>query len=1042
MDRTRLEEALALISTQRGRIGDATIDTAVTVLEEKLAGLPPPAERAPETTSTPLQRKQVTILFAALDGFTRLVGSARNTERLRQIDLLWRRFDESILAHGGVVDKHMGDVIMGIFGAEVAREDDPERAVRCALALREMAADYLGSAERGKTGVTAAPVIRIGINTGQVILGQVGSDAGRTAIGDAVNVASRLKEAADGAGIYISQETYRLVRERFRVEALGEVIVKGRRGPVAVFRVLGSRPRVFYPGREPGRDDVGELRSPMIGRDEEMSSLKGALSDVLTRQRGRLVLIVGDTGVGKSRLAAEFYRWLESSGHAMTIFQARCDQWMARTPYGLLRELLVTHFNIDESDRRTTIEGKIAHQLSATLFDGRPADNSEIADRVRAIIRLVGMGLPAEMEPGPDSAAGAADREQSIALLLDYLEATARSQLTLFLIEDIHWIDDDSLNLLERVCVSAADKPLLMLGMARHSFFERRPDWLDRVNIPTTRILLQPLNELRCREMVLSILRDLPRIPAELTQLIVESSAGNPFFAEELIQVLIEDGVIVPHEKGWMLRPYELHRLRVPATLTGVLQARLDRLPEVERVTLQQAAVIGDEFWTGAVQAVNAASRYPHTAEQVEAALQSLERRDIVYRTSAPMFAGHQAYRFSHAVLREVAYESVLLRNRPGYHLEAAQWLEEQSDERLADYAALIAPHHEMGGRAPAAARLYEVAAARALDQFKVSGAIQYFRKVLDLLGDRPQHIDTRLATMERLGHALQRRGRLVEALDTYRTMHDTAELDGNILGRARALNAQAAVLCELGRYEPALESAGDAERLARLTDGELELVRSLLHQAEVASRLGRTHEALAAATAAVERGRSLDAPLETARGLALMARLPSAVAQPQTEQAAMAELDALVESLVNSDQDRDAAGVLHQMGDLLLAQGRPAGAAETFRRALERARAAGELGLAARVLRQMGLATCRAGNAADAINQLEEAAGLAEVTDDRYLRLGCRLAMGEALAAQGHSAAAEATLRQVIATAEDPQRMGNWEELPRAYRLLAGLEK
>ncbi len=1039
IDRSRIEEALEFMAAQRGRFGDAAVDTAVAVLEERLAALPRPAvEQSPVARSPQIQRKQVTILFAALNGFTHLAATKRNTERLRQIDLLWRRLDGTIHAHGGIVDKHMGDVIMGIFGAEVSREDDAERAVRCALALRETADDYLNALERDDLATEGAPTIRIGINTGQVILGQVGSDTGRTAIGDAVNVASRLKEAAAEADIYISQDTYRLVRNSFRVEPLGDVTVRGREMPVPAYRVMGSRPRVFFPGLE----DAGEFRSPMIGRDKEMSVLQAALSRTMTEGRGRLVLITGDVGVGKSRLAGEFYRGLEPSVGEASIFVARSDERMAQIPYGLLRDLIITHFNIDEGDEAAAIEERIVKRLAESRAGQNPFDESEARNQARAITRLVGLYPSGDHQPEPGGDDGAAVRDQAIAAFLNYLEALPRSPLTLFLLEDIHWIDEDSLDLLERVCAAATDQALLMIGLARPTFLERWPHWPARSNIPTTRLTLQPLNEFQSREMVHTLLRRLPQVPPELAQLIVHSSAGNPFYAEELIQVLIEDGIIVVHDQGWLLRPRQLTRLRVPATLTGVLQARIDRLPDVERVTLQQAAVIGDEFWAGAVQAINTASRYPYSAEQTEAALQSLERRDIIYRPPASVFGGTQAYRFTHAVLREVAYESVLLRDRPGYHLETAQWLEAQSGERPADFAALIAQHHELGGRVAEAAHLYETAATRSLEQFKLTNAIQQFRKVIDLLRDRPQDIDTRLAAMERLGDAQRRRGRLVEALETYRLMHDTAELDGNIQLRARARNARSLTLLRLGRHDEAFEAAREAERLARLTDAAIELIRSLLLQAESAGRLGRAHEAMAAAVSAVGRGRKLDAPIETAAGLAMIIRLPSAMAQPQASLEAMAELEALVEAATNDGQERRAAFMLRLIGDTLLAQGRAADAAGYYDRGLGLAQRVNDLGLSAELLRQSGLALCRMGNAPEAISRIEEAAGLAEVTGDRYMRLRCRLAMGEALAAQGHVAAAEATLRQAIAAAENRQRMGGWEELPHAYRLLAELAK
>ena len=228
LTRDQLHDALSQFAAQRARFGDAT-ETVVRVLEERLAALPVETTVVVAPRPKNEQRKQVTVLFAAIDGFTRLAGATHNTERLRQIDLLWRQLDETIFAHGGIVDKHMGDVVMGIFGVPAARENDPERAVRCAFALRELAGEALaalvgvsGRAEKGPE-----LVMRIGINTGPVSLGQVGSDDGQTAIGDTVNVASRLKEATDEGGVYISQDTYRLVRHLFRVEPLGATMPYG-----------------------------------------------------------------------------------------------------------------------------------------------------------------------------------------------------------------------------------------------------------------------------------------------------------------------------------------------------------------------------------------------------------------------------------------------------------------------------------------------------------------------------------------------------------------------------------------------------------------------------------------------------------------------------------------------------------------------------------------------------------------------------------------------------------------------------------------------
>ncbi len=1034
LDRTQLQEAIAVLSAERARLGETVVATTLAVLRERERTAPLPAGASPAAEPGE-QRKQVTILFAAIDGLTRL-SAAPNTEKLRQIDLLWRRLDEIIYSHGGLVDKHMGDVVMGIFGAPLARENDPERAVQCGLALREAIDELVElDPERFGDGDRAArPIIRVGINTGQVSLGRVGSDADQTVIGDAVNVASRLKDATGEAGIYISQDTYRLVRHSFVVAPLGEVVVKGRQTPVIVYRVVGPQPRLFFTGSE----GVEGVVVPMIGRRQEMAALRAALEETAQTGRGRLITIVGDAGVGKSRLLREFHRRLDEFPLKPTLFQGRAEQRLTQVPYGLARDMLIRHFGIAENDRAATIQERLVAGLAANLPTSRRVTRSAgLRDRALAIGRLTGLSLPALLLrdwAGPEDST---QRERAITTLLEYFQAVSRrSAATVFFVEDIHWADEDSLDLLQRLAALTAEAPLLIICLTRPMLFERRA-WPGAAAGVAETLPLSPLSETDSRELVLTILRKLPQIPPALSDLIVQSAAGNPFYVEELVRVLIEDGVIIPTDEAWHVRPRELTRLRVPATLTGVLQARLDRLPEIERVTLQQAAVIGDDFWAEAVQQMNAVARFPLAEAQVAAALEALVRRDMIYRASATALPGGPAYLFKHAVLREVAYESVLLRDRLIYHLQAARWLETQSADRAAEYAAPIAQHYEAAGRAADAAHHYEIAAGRAAEQFKIGPAIVYYRKVLELLKDQPQYLDTRLAVLNRLGRALRQEGRLVEALDTYRAMHDGAQRDGNLPAQARAENAQAAVLLELDDAIQAAAAAARAEELARLGGAELEVTRALLLQGEAAGLRGDARAAARAAHAAVERARALDAPRETAYGLALLALHGPAGENDEEGRAALAELAALSDTPAERQRPADAAYVLAHRGWLALELGHAAEARALLQQALAGQRAEGDQQAAAETLRRLGLAACRLGEDAAAGDYLEEAAALAEATGSRYLRLHCRLAMGEALLAQEHYLAAEATLRQVIAAAEDARLLGRWRELPHAYGLL-----
>jgi len=462
-DRAQLQEAMSLLSGQRARWGEGVIATTLDVLAERLAALPDAPGDAPAAPPAE-QRKQATILFATLEGFTRLTGAAHNTEPLRQIDLLWRRLDETILDHGGIVDKHMGDVVMGVFGVPAARENDPERAVRCALAIRELLGDFLAAQREARAADPGepeppAPSVRIGINTGPVSLGQVGSDAGQTAIGDAVNVASRLKEAAAESGVYVSHDTYRLVGDLFRAETLGQVSVKGRQAPITVYRIVGSQPRPFFDRAE----GVEGVEAPLIGRAAEMAVLHEALREAAQTGRGGLVAIVGDAGVGKSRLMREFNRSLASFPFKVTRFQGRTDQRLMEVPYSLLRDLLLSHFGIEDSDRAATIEEKLVRGLSVGLpGEDSPTRQAGRRERARIIGQLIGLDLPGGV------AAPAAARERALESLLDYFGMVADlSAATVVFLEDVHWADDDSLDFLERLAALAAERPLVVVCLAR-----------------------------------------------------------------------------------------------------------------------------------------------------------------------------------------------------------------------------------------------------------------------------------------------------------------------------------------------------------------------------------------------------------------------------------------------------------------------------------------------------------------------------------------------------------------------------------------------
>lgn len=1038
-DREEILQAIDILKRRRSRFGEEAVATSVAVLEELLAGshsttpLPRAAGPSHEQTTTD-QRKQVSILFAAIDGFTRLAGSSHHTEQLRRIDQLWRRLDETIEEHGGLVDKHMGDVVMGFFGVPAARENDPERAVYCALAIREGVAEFFAE-ERNLSNhdsPKASPTVRIGINTGSVSLGRVGSDSGYTVIGDAVNVASRLRESAREGGIYISQETFRLVEPIFRVESLGDLTIKGRRTPVTVYRVVGQRPRLFFPGSE----FMTGINVPMIGREAQIRHLWSAYETIFRTGQGSVMTIVGEIGVGKSRLMGEFHRYLETVPEKLAIFLGRTDQRLMEEPFSLLRDLLAHQFEITKSDRIITVQEKLATGLEVVVGEFA-ADDRGKQEMIQAVARLIGFEMPDEWVPGAIMT-GADDRALVSDLLIRYFEKVAASSAVMVIfLEDIHWADDDSLDFFERVAALAAHWPIMLIATTRPPFFEQRPDWPENREGIAEQLVLPPLPEADSRALVFQILQKLPDKSPAIVDLVVRSAGGNPFYIEELIKVLIEDGILLPGEPNWRMRPLNLQRVRVPTTLTGVLQARLDRLSEVDRVILQQAAVMGDEFLDRAVWQVNQASRWSLPVEQFNAALQSLERRNMITRVPSPSFSGSQAFRFGHAMLREVTYESVLLRDRPVYHLQVARWLEAESGDRWPEYAARIAQHQELAGQLSAAASLYQVAARRAIEQSQAESAISHYRHALELLQQLPHELDESLEVQYRLGKLLQRDLRFVEGLQLFTEMSLAAELDGNLLRQAQAENALAGIYDEMGNDESALAAAETAEQVARLTDAELEFVRAIRQQAKTSIHLGRIDEAEAAASEAAARSRLLVTPHELAKSLELLHRIYRRAGDMSRSAPIVDELSALADTLVVRGLGAESGFVLGRLAALYTDGGFYESARGLLVQALDRQQPVAGRSEIAETLCQLGLVTARGGDPSQAMVYLDEATKLAEGAGNRYQRLVCRLAVGEVLLALGRFEAAEAALRQVIATAEDPQRMGGWREVGRANRLL-----
>ncbi|MBA3532702.1 MAG: AAA family ATPase [Ardenticatenales bacterium] len=800
-EREQLEQAIAALEAQRAMLGDAVVDAALGSMRATLATLQ--QERAPE------QRKHATILFADLAGFTPM-SERLDPEEVRAITS--RHFHEvtpAIRRHGGRIEKYIGDAVMAVFGIPTAHEHDPEHAIRAALEMQQALA-ALNDEMEPEWGLRLA--MRIGIHTGLVVVGYLGEDF--TVVGDTVNLASRLEGAAPVGGVLISHDTYRHVRGLFDVEPLEPIRVKGKAEPVQVYVVQRAKPRAFHL-RTRG---VEGIETRMVGRAAELLHLQQALRAVRAGHMCQALTVIGEAGVGKSRLLYEFRSWVELTPDELWLFKGRTAPEMTRLPYALLRDMLAFRFQIQDSDLAEVARAKLVQGLLDFL-----SDEPEAEMKAHFIGQLLGFDFSAS----PHLRGMVADTKQLRDRARYYLSrvftrASEQAPL-LLLLEDLHWADDASLDTLAYLVQECRALPLLLVATARHTLLERRPDWGEgQPYAGHHRLHLAPLPTQETHQLVDEVLQKLPEIPPALRALIVERAEGNPFYVEELVKMLIEERVILPGTDGWQADPARLADVRVPPTLTGVLQARLEALPADERALLQQASVVGRVFWDSAVS---------YLAEQEEAqvhqTLMHLRQRELLYQHEVSTFAGAREYLFKHALLRDVTYESLLKPQRRLYHARAADWLNAQGRAQAEQYAGLLAQHYEQAGERAQAAPWYRLAAERARAAYANLAALDYYQQLLPLLAE-PQQIDILL----KQGMVLEVIGEWHHAEESYRQALHLIRQSGSdsppLVEEAHCQQMLGSFFYFRWRYQEALECFEQARHGYALLGDQVRLSRAL----------------------------------------------------------------------------------------------------------------------------------------------------------------------------------------------------------------------
>ncbi|MCK4897276.1 MAG: AAA family ATPase, partial [Anaerolineales bacterium] len=459
-----------------------------------------------------------------------------------------------------------------------------------------------------------------------------------------------MESASPNGGVLISHNTYRHIQGLFDVQVLEPISVKGKVEPVQVYLVEGGKPKLF---RAVSRGVEG-VKASLVGREEEFQFLKDRRLAVFQDKELQMVTVIGDAGVGKSRLLYEFEKQSERDLAEIYVYRGRATRETHNQPYGLLRNLYAYYCTIQDSDPIVDV----CHKVNTCLLDILDA-----SEEGQMKSHFIGHLLGYDFCSSPYLADVLDDPQQVYHRARIYLEEffrrSARLAPTMILLEDIHWADDSSLDLIQHLANELRNEPLLIVCLARPSLFERHTRWGED-QVYHHRLVLASLTGMDCQRLVKEILKNVERIPQELLDLIVHRADGNPFYVEELIKMMIEEGVILTSGERWLVDTSRLQELRVPPTLTGVLQARLESLPEPEQTVLQEASVVGRMFWDQAIHHIMLTSNEQGDETNIPRALDALRKREMIFRRELSSIADAEEFIFKHALLREVTYESVL----------------------------------------------------------------------------------------------------------------------------------------------------------------------------------------------------------------------------------------------------------------------------------------------------------------------------------------------------------------------------------------------
>jgi class 3 adenylate cyclase/tetratricopeptide (TPR) repeat protein len=927
------------------------------------------------------ERKVVSVLFCDLVGFTAASEHADPEDVRARLRPYHAQLQQVIESHGGTVEKFVGDAVMAVFGAPVAHEDDAERAVRAGLRILEAIEELNRDDEKLQLQV------RVGINTGEAVvaLGAHPERGEGFVTGEVVNTASRLQGIAPVNGVAVSEPTFRQTERVFTFGRLEPVQVKGKTEPLHVWQPLAARARF-------GADVIRTNATPLVGREFERPLLIATFERAATQRACQLVTVVGEPGVGKTRLCAELFRYIEQRPGLVRWRQGRCLPYGEGIAFWALGEIVKAECGILESDS--------PEEALTKLDQAIPQHEPDRAWLKARLAPLVGAGG----EP--------AAQQESFTAWRRFLEGLAAQNPTVLVVDDLHWADGPMLAFLEHLADWSEGVPLLLLCTARPELYEKHPTWAVGLRNAQT-MNLAPLSDDETATLVALLLKRTV-LPAAIQQGLLDRAGGNPLYAEEFVRLLSDRNLLAG----------PLEELPLPDSVQALIAARLDTLSAERKSLLQDAAVIGKVFWAGALAAMG--ERDP---SDVELALHELARKELVRSARSSSMQGEQEYGFWHLLVRDVCYAQIPRSSRAARHRAAAGWIESQAGDRVDDLSDVLAHHYvqalELARAAgqeqdipelEAASRRYLALAGERALPIDVASAEASFARALQLTpGGHPE----RAGLLERWAQAAQQQGRqpearaaLEEALTLYRE-------DRATIAAARTLTALTSVLRAAGDPH-SRDLIAEALTLLEAEAPGPELVSAYAGLASAKAVDAAYAEAIAAAERALQLAAGLGLP-EPARALGVRGAARAYLGDAQ----GLGDMRRALALAVDQGMGRDAAALHNNLALVTWQYEGPAAALDLCGEGIEFCERRGIAGMALAIaaMRVTFLAAC--GRSEDALvdaqplAQQAEAAGVVHLIEPRSVHLGLLGKRGE-----GAQAAAAQQLGATARESGEPQQI------------------